>query len=145
MNDIHFTFSDTIAGYVSAYDRASDVYSVTTPGGTSFSIKLKSQTYAQLVRNLEEPYQDCTGQMRDMLVPGRFVFTYGVFYPEGGDNVFEAQFLLFLGRKIDEYGFEKQDWWVNQIDSLGRFYLKAQFGTGPVDYKNYRTTITLNG
>ena len=145
MNAIQFTFSDTVAGYVSRYDRASDVYTVTTPGGNSFDIKLKGQTYAQLVRNLEDPYQDCTGQMREMLEPGRYVFTYGVFYPEGGDNVFEAQFLLFLGRKIEEYGFEKQDWELNQIKSLGRFYLKAQFGTGPVDYKNYRTTITLNG
>ncbi len=145
MNDIHFTFSDTIAGYVSSFDRAADTYTVTTPGGDSYVIKFKSNTYAQLVRNLEEPYQDCTGQMRDMLEPGRFVFTYGTYYPEAGGNSFEAQFLMFLGRKIEEYGFEKQDWWVNQIDSLGRFYLKAQFGTNPVDYKNYRTTITLNG
>ncbi|MBI5647355.1 MAG: AGE family epimerase/isomerase [Ignavibacteriae bacterium] len=145
MNDIHFTFSDTIAGYVSSFDRAADTYTITTPGGDSYVIKFKSNTYAQLVRNLEEPYQDCTGQMRDMLEPGRFVFTYGTYYPEAGGNSFEAQFLMFLGRKIEEYGFEKQDWWVNQIDSLGRFYLKAQFGTNTVDYKNYRTTITLNG
>ena len=41
--------------------------------------------------------------------------------------------------------FEKQDWWVRQIESLGDFYLHAQFGDEPVDYDNYRTTITLTG
>ncbi len=45
----------------------------------------------------------------------------------------------------DEFLFERRDWWVTQIKALGDFYLKAQFGAGPVDYKNYRTTITLNG
>ena len=145
MNNIGFTFSDTIAGYVKSYDRATDVYVVTTPGGSDYSILLKSQTYAQLVRNLEDPYQDCTSQMRDMLVPGRYVFTYGVFYPEGGGFTYEAQFLMFVGRGIEEYVFEKQDWWVKQITSLGHFYLKAQFGDGAVDYNNYRTTITLTG
>ena len=145
MNNIGFTFSDTIAGYVKSYDRATDVYVVTTPGGSDYSILLKSQTYAQLVRNLEDPYQDCTSQMRDMLVPGRYVFTYGVFYPEGGGFTYEAQFLMFVGRGIEEYVFEKQDWWVKQITSLGHFYLKAQFGDSAVDYNNYRTTITLTG
>ena len=51
------------------------------------------------MRNLGDPYQDSTGQMRDMLVPGRFLYTYGVFYPEASGPVFEAQFILFLGRK----------------------------------------------
>jgi hypothetical protein len=145
VNEIGFTFSDTVAGYVKSYDRAADVYVVTTPGGRDYSIKLKGGTYAQLVRNLDEPYQDCTAQLRDMLTPGRYLFTYGVYYPEGGSFTIEAQFVLFLGRKVDEYGFERQDWWVKQVESLGNFYLKAQFGAGPVDYKNYRTTITLNG
>ena len=145
MNEIGFTFSDTVAGYVKSYDRTTDVYVVTTPGGRDYSIKLKGGTYAQLVRNLEEPYQDCTAQLRDMLTPGRYLFTYGVYYPEGGSFTIEAQFLLFLGRKVDEYGFEQQDWWVKQVESLGHFYLKAQFGNSPIDYKNYRTTITLNG
>ena len=80
-----------------------------------------------------------------MLEPGRYVYTYGIFYPQGGAHVFEAQFLLFVGRKPGEFLFEKPDWWVRQIASLGDFYLKAQFGAGPVDYANYRTTIKLTG
>jgi mannose/cellobiose epimerase-like protein (N-acyl-D-glucosamine 2-epimerase family) len=145
MNAIEFPFSDTIAGSVIQYDRSADTYTVKTSGGKVFAVKLKSNTYAQLVRNLGDPYQDSTGSMRDMLVPGRQLFTYGTFYPEGGDFNFEAQFILFLGRKADEFVFEKPDWWVNQIRQLGDFYLHAQFPDGKVNYDNYRTTITLTG
>jgi mannose/cellobiose epimerase-like protein (N-acyl-D-glucosamine 2-epimerase family) len=145
MNDINFTFSDLIAGYVTSYDRSADIYSVKTSGGREFQIKLKGNTYAQLVRNLGDPYQDSTGQIRDMLVPGRYLFTYGVFYPESGGNVFEAQFIIFVGRKPDEYAQERPDWWVRQIEQIGDFYLHAQFGDEPVDYRNYRTLIKLSG
>jgi mannose/cellobiose epimerase-like protein (N-acyl-D-glucosamine 2-epimerase family) len=145
VNDIRFAFSDTIAGYVTSFDREADTYTVKTSGGQEFQIKLKSNTYAQLVRNLGDPYQDSTGQMRDMLVPGRFLFTYGVFYPEASGPVFEAQFILFLGRKAEEYVIERPDWWVKQIEEIGDFYLHAQFGDEPVDYRGYRTTIKLGG
>ena len=145
MNDMRFTFSDTIAGYVKSFNRETDVYTVTTVGGSDYEIKFRSNAYAQMMRNLGDPYFDCTGQMRDMLTPGRFVFTYGTFYPEGAGYAFEAQFLIFPGRKVNEYNFERSDWWVNQISQLGDFYLRAQFQDKPVDYNNYRTTITLNG
>ena len=145
MNETHFPFSDTIAGYVTQYDKDSDTYGVRTSGGKEFTIRLKGNTYAQLLRNLGDPYRDCTGQMRGMLTPGRYVFTYGIFYPDGNRNTFEAQFLVFLGRTEGEYFFERQDWWVNQIRALGDFYLRAQFGDQPVDYNNYRTTIKLSG
>ena len=145
MNEIKFTFSDTIAGYVTTYNRETDTFGLRTSGGTEFQVKLKDNTYAQLVRNLGEPYQDSTGQMREMLVAGRYLFTYGIFYPEAGGNVFEAQFIVFVGRKPDEYLPEKQDWWINQIRSLGDFYLHAQFPDGQVNYDNYRTTISLTG
>ena len=145
MNSLKFTFSDTIAGYVVDFDRSADRFRLRTSGGEVYSVKLKSNTYAQLVRNLGDPYQDSTGQMRDMLVPGRFLFSYGIFYPDGDELNVEAQFLLFLGRKADEYVFEKQDWWVRQIDQLAAFYVHAQFGDGPIDFRNYRTTISLSG
>ncbi len=145
MNEIRFPFSDTIAGYVNYYDRNQDCYTVKTSDGREFNIRLKSNTYAQLVRNLGDPYQDATGSMRDMLVPGRYVFTYGTYYPEGGDEVFEAQFLVFVGRRESEFVFERSDWWVRQIIELGDFYLRAQFGDQPVNYDNYRTTIKLSG
>ena len=146
MNEMRFTFSDTVAGYVQSLDRERDTYVVKTSDDREFAIKLKGSTYAMLVRNLGEPYHDATGQIRELLTPGRYVLTYGVFYPEGGSHTFEAQFLIFLGRRVGEYVFERPDWWVNQIESLGEFYVRAQFGEDqPVDYDNYRTTITLTG
>jgi mannose/cellobiose epimerase-like protein (N-acyl-D-glucosamine 2-epimerase family) len=145
MNKITFSFSDTIAGYVTLYDRDNDVFSIKTRHGREFRIKLKGNTYAQLVRNLDDPYYDCTSQLRAMLVPGRYLYAYGIFYPQGDGHVIEAQFLVFLGRRPDEFFFEKQDWWIRQIAALGRFYLKAQFGDEVIDYRNYRTTIRLTG
>ncbi len=145
MAAIDFTFSDTIAGYVAQYNRDTDTYGVKTSDGRPWEIRLRGHTYAQIMRNLDDPYFDCTAQMRDMLVPGRFVYTYGTFYPEQAGPVLEAQYLIFVGRKPNEYLFERPDWWVKQIVSLGDFYLKAQFQGQPVNYDNYRTTIRLTG
>jgi mannose/cellobiose epimerase-like protein (N-acyl-D-glucosamine 2-epimerase family) len=145
MNEIQFPFSDTVAGYVEAFDAAADSFVLRTPGGRKAGVRFAKGTYAWIANNLNEPRQWCTEQMREMLVPGRFVFVYGIYYPEGGGYTYEAQYLVFLGRKGGEFHFEKQDWWVKQIRSLGEFYLKAQFPTGEVDYDDYRTTITLNG
>jgi mannose/cellobiose epimerase-like protein (N-acyl-D-glucosamine 2-epimerase family) len=148
MEKITFSFSDTIAGYVTHLDREARAYWVRTSDGRDFRVRLKPNTYAQMIRNLGEPYLDCTAQMLDLLVPGLYLFTYGVFYPEGGGHVFEAQYLVFAGPRPDEYLFEKPDWWVRQIRSLGDFYLKAQFPkfpAEPIDYKDYRTVIKLTG
>src|SRR5438876_4924438 len=145
MNPIDFTFSDTIAGYVTAADPNHGTFSLKTPGGTEFQAKLTTATFAEFVRNLGEPYADATGQVKELLTPGQYVFAYGIFYPEGGDNKFEAKHLVFPGRKPGEYVFEKQDWWINQCRQLGDFYLRAQFEGGPVDYNNYRTNLTLEG
>jgi len=128
-----FTFSDTIAGYVDAFDSGSDTFTLKTSDGRAFEVRFAANTYGELVRNLDEPYQDCTGQMRAMVTPGRHLFAYGIYYPEGGGNTFEAMHIIFLGRTQDEYRFEAQDWWIKQIKSLGNFYLKAQFPDGVVD------------
>src|SRR5258706_12311583 len=144
-NPINFTFSDTIAGYVVSYDQANDTYKLKTSDDREFTIRLKGNTYAMLLRNLEEPYLDSTGQLREMLTPGRYLSTYGVFYPENGDYILEAQYILFMGRAANEFFFERPDWWVKQVQSIADFYLKAQFGDQPVDYTNYRTVLKLSG
>lgn len=141
--NVDFTFSDLIAGYVKKYDQATDSFDIETSDGRPFTIKFGANCYGELLRNLGEPFHDCTGQMRDMLVPGRFLYAYGVFYPD--NSSYEAKHLVYVGRTQHEYLFEKQDWWVKQVRSLADFYLKAQFGDGPVDYANYRTAITLTG
>lgn len=145
VNALNFTFSDTIAGYVVEFDKEKLTFSVRTSGGDLYNVKLKDGTYARMVRNLGDPYFDCTGQIHDLLEPERYLFVYGIFYPEQDGSVFEAQFINFLGRKVGEYGFENQGWWVRQIEELGDFYLQAQFGDGPIDYTDYRTTISLTG
>jgi anti-anti-sigma factor len=141
---VNFEFSDTVAGYVSSLDADRNGYKVKTSDDREFSIRLTSSTYAELARNLGESYIDCTGQMRDMLTPGRFVYAYGTFYPDG-TAALEAQHIIFVGRAATEYVFEKPDWWVRQIQELGNFYYRAQFGDGPADYRGYRTHLDLYG
>jgi mannose/cellobiose epimerase-like protein (N-acyl-D-glucosamine 2-epimerase family) len=144
-NKINFAFSDLIAGYVTNYDSEKDIFGIKTSDGREFQVKLSLMTYAKLIQNLDEAYPDATGAMRSMLVPGRFLFTYGVFYPDSA--IFEAKQLVFVGRQTSDYIFEKQNWWIDQVHSLANFYLKAQFGNEAIDYdyRNYRTTLSLSG
>jgi mannose/cellobiose epimerase-like protein (N-acyl-D-glucosamine 2-epimerase family) len=145
VNKLQFTFSDTIAGYASSNVSDDGTFSMKTSDGREYKVRLKGNSYAMMVRNLGEPYHDCTGQMRSMIESDRHLYVYGVYYPENNDYTFEAQFLLFDGRRVGDFVFERADWWINQIRQLGDFYLNAQFGDEPVDYRNYRTTISLSG
>src|SRR5690606_31555913 len=114
--------------------------------GREFTVKVNyGKTYAYFMRNLGDPYQDATMRMGSLLTPGRMLFVYGVFYPENDDLTFEAQFLVFVGVRAEDYAFERSNWWIQQIKELGEFYLRAQFSDEPIDYVNYRTTITLDG
>jgi len=147
MNAINFPFSDTLAGYVQKYEKKADAFTLKTPDDREYSVKLKSNTYGWIANNLEEPRQWCSSdQIHAMLVPGRFMYIYGIFYPESGDNIFEAQFVIFVGAKENAYNFERPDWWIKQIVSLGDFYIRAEFG-GPdtIDFRDYRTIINLAG
>jgi anti-anti-sigma factor len=141
---ITFEFSDTIAGYVTEFDFENNVFGIKTSDEREFKVRLSSSTYAEMVRNLGESYVDCTGQMRDLLAPGRFLYAYGVFYPDD-DRALEAEHIIFVGRGENEFVFERQDWWIVQIRQLADFYLKAQFGDDPIDYANYSTLLDLYG
>ena len=146
MKDLQFEFSDTIGGYVDSYDKATRTFSIKTTDGRSFSVKLSANVYAKLMRNLTEPYLDSTGQIEDLLKPGQYLLAYGTFYPEKGSYAFEAQEINFPGKKKDKYRFEEPDWWVKQAASICDFFIKAQFGDeAHIDYKNYRTQISLAG
>lgn len=145
MNDINFSFSDTIAGYVTGFDRDNKAFGLKTTDGREFQVNLTDTSYAQLVRNLGQPYSDATAQLYQMLVPGRYLFAYGIFYPDNGGHRFDAKQITLLGRTQDEYRFETPDWWVNQIRSLGDFYLRAQFENGEIDYRDYRTGLSVIG
>ncbi len=143
MNSIDFPFSDLIAGYVTHFDRDNDIFGIKTSDGREFQAMLTPMTYAKLIQNLDEPYPDATGTMRSLLDPGRYLFTYGVFYPDSPK--FEAKQIIFVGRTKVDYLFEKPNWWINQVSSLANFYFKSQFDDGDINYRNYCTNLTLSG
>jgi hypothetical protein len=145
MNNLDFTFSDTVGGYVVDFNRDQDIFTMKTSDDRQYSVKFSPSTYAKFSRNLGDSYQDCTGKMRDMLVPGRHLFVYGVFYPESAGVAIESQYLLFSGDRPGDFNFEQADWWIKQIQQLGEFYMNAQFEGQEIDYRKYRTAITLAG
>jgi mannose/cellobiose epimerase-like protein (N-acyl-D-glucosamine 2-epimerase family) len=145
MNELRFTFSDTIAGYVTSFEEGNRRFVMKTSDGREFAVALTDTMSAELVRNLDEPYADASALVSQMLVPGRFLFAYGTYYPEGGGHTFEASRLVFVGRTENQFQFEKQDWWIKQVASLGNSYLKWQFGADEPDYRRYRTILNLAG
>jgi hypothetical protein len=51
-----FTFSDLIAGYVTAADANAGTFGLKTTDGREFQVKLTDATYAEMTRNLGEPW-----------------------------------------------------------------------------------------
>src|SRR2546423_15413802 len=87
---MHFTFSDTIAGYVTSVDQARKTFTLRTAGYKEFQVKLTNTTYAELGRNLGEPFQDPSVSLERLLAFGRYLFACGIFYPEAGAFRFVA-------------------------------------------------------
>ena len=72
MTDImRFTMSDTIAGYVVSHDEDENCFILRTTDGRECPVYLTSNTFASTIRNFGEDYRDVTGQLADMLYPGR--------------------------------------------------------------------------
>lgn len=148
--NIDFTFTDTIAGYVFAYHPQERWFILETSDKRQFKVNLIASTYARTVRNLNEPYQDASGNMEQLLATkGQYVFVYGTFYPNDDKEktVFEAQWMIFPSTTPGEYRQEEQDWWIEQIKSIASSYLKWQFDypNQTIDYANYRTMLHLKG
>ncbi len=142
-----FEFSDTIAGYVKSFN-GENKFSLETSDGRVYTIKFGSNLFARMLRNLNEPYMDCTGQITKLLKPGKFVFVYGIFYPDSDDYYnFEAQVLDFPGKEIGKFRFEEADWWSKQAEAIADFFITAQFGSFKknIDYGEYRTALALTG
>ena len=146
---IDFTFSDTIAGYVTHFNRVERSVKISTSDGREFKGILTPATYARIAQNLEEPYADATGRLAELLTPGQLVYAYGVFYPDAaeGDYTFEIKSMVFPGNGPSVYRHEEQDWWIKQIRSIGHSYLKWQFNhpKDEIDFRNYRTFLHLAG
>ncbi|MEU4449385.1 AGE family epimerase/isomerase [Actinosynnema sp. NPDC050801] len=139
-----YSFSDTTAGRVESYQAGT--LRLRTLDGRRVVLHLTDTTSAQVVRNLGEPYRDVTGSLGALLVPGRLVFAHGPVYPGGPDGPrYQATQLFLVGDDTEDHVFERPGWWVDQLRELARFYRRAQFGAGEVDYADYRTEIRLGG
>lgn len=147
MNTADFPVSDLIAGYVTDVSLANDTFDLRTSDGRDFQAKLTPTMFAEIVRNLGEGFQNAGDHVRQMLTVGRYLFVYGVFYPDGpnGERTFEAKHIVFLDKTPTDFRFEKQDWWINQVRQLADFYINAEFGDGPIDFNNYRTNLSDSG
>jgi mannose/cellobiose epimerase-like protein (N-acyl-D-glucosamine 2-epimerase family) len=147
MNNLDFTFSDLISGYVTSYDEATKLVGIKTSDNRRYEAKLTANTYAKQTQNLGEGWLDRTGDLSKLLVPGQMIFAYGTFFPE--DKVkFEINYLVFAGDASDEFRYaDEKGWWINQIDEIASSYCKWQFNapTDDIDYNNYRTLISLTG
>ena len=147
MNDLSFTFSDLISGYVTSYNENEKLIGVKTSDGREFEAKLTGNSYAKLSQNLGESWPDRSGQLNKLLVPGQMIFVYGTFFPE--DKVkFEVNYIIFAGDARDEYRYaDEQGWWIKQIDQIASSYCEWQFNAPKqeIDYNNYRTIINLTG
>jgi len=142
---VAFEFSDTIGGICQSYDAETRTGIIRDFNGEEVKVKMSDNVYARLLRNLDEPYRDCTGQIDKLFREGQMAFVYGIYYPDEGGTNFEASYIDFPGRKPNEMRFEEADWWVNQARSIADFYIKAEFPNGEIDYRQYRTRLTLDG
>lgn len=144
---MQFEFTDLVFGYVSKFNEAEKSFALTTSDGREFSVKLTDTTFARLMRNLDEPYQDATGNMYTLLAQdGRMAFAFGIFYPKAdGEYEFEAKQIDFPEKELGKFRFEESNWWANQAKSICNFFVNAQFGDGPIDYEKYRTSVSLSG
>lgn len=151
-NPNNFAFSDLIAGYIvkAEFPEQFDcqgIITLRTSDDRDYEVKVTAACYAELVRNLGEPFQ-VAPSIKDILVEGRFVHTYGLFYPENSDLKFEAKHIVLFGRSTDHLRFEEQDWWIHQVQQLLNFYLESEFNVNEgetIDFRNFRTDLGAEG
>ena len=146
MNNLDFSFSDLISGYVTNYDPSQKLISLETTDGRSYTGKLTGNTYAKHIQNLTEGWLDAGSDMIRLLTPGQMVFLYGTYFPEETIS-FEINYIIFAGRQPNTFRYSEPGWWIQQIDSIATRYLQWQFNypAQEIDYSNYRTLINLTG
>jgi len=147
MERMSFSFSDTITGYVTHFNRSEKSFGIKTSDGREYQAYLTPTAWGRIAQNLEEPYKDCTERLAELLKPGQHVFAYGIFYPHGEAHKFEVKSFVFPGDAPDKYRHEEQDWWVKQVRSIADSYLYWQFNypQDEIDYREYRTFLRVTG
>jgi mannose/cellobiose epimerase-like protein (N-acyl-D-glucosamine 2-epimerase family) len=139
-----FRFSDLLAGIVVAYHARRRLVDLRTSDGREVRLSLAPTVHVEQMRNLGEALVALTGDLAAPLAAGQPLFAYGVLTPDAGGYTFEAHHLV-LPRRSGGFAFEEPGWWTRQLVELAAFYRRAQFGTGPVDFTDYRTVIRLAG
>ena len=148
MDNMRFSFADTISGYVIRFNRSDKSFDLKTSDGREFQVRLTPAAYGRIIQNLGESYMDCTGRFGNLIAPGQYLHVHGIFYPKGdGSYNFDAKALVFPGEAPSAYRQEEPDWWVNQIRSIADSYVRWQFNypEQPIDFRNYRTFLHLAG
>ncbi|HEU5357318.1 MAG TPA: DJ-1/PfpI family protein [Actinocrinis sp.] len=138
-------YADTVAGVLGRHDAVAETIELTAADGRQYRVHLDAEPRVRLLRNLDEPERDLTSLADQLLRPGRPATVSGLFYPERRGTRFDAKDILLAGTDAEEYRFEEGDWWIRQLEAIARFYRRAQFGDGPVDFRDYRTVIRLGG
>lgn len=138
-------YSDLVTGILGARDEAAATIELTTAGGVRHTVRLDADPGIRLLRNLDEPPADLGASPGDRLAPGRMAAVSGLFYPQPDGTRFDAKDILLPQKEAGSYRFEEQDWWIRQLEAIARFYRRAQFGSGPIDFRDYRTVIRLGG
>ena len=109
MNQLDFSFSDLISGYVASYDRAQRCIKLNTSDGRAYAATLTANTYARQTQTLHDGWPDRGGQLEQLLVPGQMVFLYGTFFPESQTS-FEVNYVVFAGESASDHRHLEQGW-----------------------------------
>ena len=146
MDKMHFTFSDTIAGYVTTTpDSPTGKFGLKTSDGREFQVQLNDATYAEVIRNPSEQYKDPGVSVQPCSPPAVSSSRTAFSTRKAGTTSLRPSISCWSARTEHDWRFESPDWWINQIRDLAEFCFNAQFPDGVIDYQIYRTQVTLEG
>jgi mannose/cellobiose epimerase-like protein (N-acyl-D-glucosamine 2-epimerase family) len=137
-----FVHADTLAGQVVAVEPAGKTFTLRTRLG-EVQVGWSEATSAEHLRNLGEPYQDCSTTILEHLRPGGYLFVRGLFYAESSPPQWDAAHLIFCGPAAAIA--DRPGWWVEQLSALAKFLLRAEFPAGPADFRSYSTYLGRSG
>ncbi|HEV2636440.1 MAG TPA: DJ-1/PfpI family protein [Actinocrinis sp.] len=138
-------YCDLVTGILGERDEAAGTIALTTADGVRHTVHLGAEPSIRLLRNLDEPAAGPAGPGAARPAPGALAAVSGLFYPEQDATRFDAKDILLPGTGPGHHRFEEGDWWIRQLEAIARFYRRAQFGTGPIDFRDYRTVLRLGG
>ena len=140
-----FSFADTIAGYVTGFDPDHHRFGLETTDGRAFDVRLTGTMSAEIIHNLDQPYLDTLGAVHEMLdragtcsrtvssIPNTVV---SLSKPSGSSS--SAGQTTNAASRNPTGGSTRWLRWATSTSA-------RSFLAGPVDFRDYRTTLTLSG